>query len=63
MSFFNQKTLFYLLNYLSSWLLIIYIKALKRHKRPQFDENKNEDILGFNNYNSDGYISLLFFLY
>lgn len=38
----------------------MYMKALRGHKRPQLNENKNENNLEFDKYDSDGYIPLLF---
>ena len=38
------------------------MKAIKKQKRPQFDESENEESQRFIDHESDGYISFLLFL-
>lgn len=58
MSFSSQKTVCCLFDDITNWLLILYMKAPRGHKCPQFDKSENEDNLGFDEHDSDGYIPL-----
>ena len=57
MSFSSQETKYCLLDHFNNSLLILCMKAIKKRKGLQFNKSKNKENLGFDEHDSDRYIS------